>query len=277
MRVFISWSGETSKAVAEALRDWLPKVIQAVRPWMTAVDLFPGDRWSAEIAEKLEEVQTGITCLTADNLEAPWIHFEAGAISKLRDAVLIPFLFNVQQSDVPQGPLSQFQGVKADEAGAKALVESINKRVEEPLLDTQLEEQFKMYWPGLKKRLDDIASSSQAEGPPPRSEREILEEILALVRRRERRPGEEERREALYFRLGQALAEESSSRTPRWGELLSTALVPASEHMTLDRVAERMKEEFWKAAVRRVQEEEEEKEKERERQERNNVDADPKE
>ena len=31
MRVFISWSGQRSKALAEALRDWLPNVNPASR------------------------------------------------------------------------------------------------------------------------------------------------------------------------------------------------------------------------------------------------------
>jgi len=82
MEIFISWSGDRSKVIAEALNGWIPKVIQrlAQHVWMSASDIDPGQRWNREVAEKLAGSTFGILCLTEENLNAPWILFEAGAI-----------------------------------------------------------------------------------------------------------------------------------------------------------------------------------------------------
>jgi len=63
MQVFLCWSGERSKAVALTLSDWIPRVIQAVDPWMSH-DTDKGARWSPEIAERLELSKVGIICLS---------------------------------------------------------------------------------------------------------------------------------------------------------------------------------------------------------------------
>jgi hypothetical protein len=55
MDIFISWSGKRSRAFAEALRDWLPMIINAARPFLSSSDIDKGARWSTEIAGKLEK------------------------------------------------------------------------------------------------------------------------------------------------------------------------------------------------------------------------------
>jgi hypothetical protein len=101
MKVFISFSGERSKAVAHALRGWLKNVLQALDPWFSE-EIVKGKRWSPEIAKQLDETRFGIVCLTAENLEAPWICFEAGACSKSvrDDAYVVPYLHEVARSEV---------------------------------------------------------------------------------------------------------------------------------------------------------------------------------
>jgi hypothetical protein len=65
MKVFISWSGETSKQVADILRQWMPSVLQAVKPYFSPDDVAKGTRWANEISKELEAGQT------VDSFEVP--------------------------------------------------------------------------------------------------------------------------------------------------------------------------------------------------------------
>jgi len=97
-----------------ALANWLPLVIQALSPWVSTQDIQKGQRWAEEIAEKLEEAQFGILCLTPENLEAPWLLFEADAIAKLRrNSRVCTYLLNVGPSDLAW-PLAMFQATEAN-------------------------------------------------------------------------------------------------------------------------------------------------------------------
>jgi hypothetical protein len=82
MKVFISWSGNYGKAFAKLLHAWLPSVLQAVRPYFSPDDIAKGARWSNEISAELDGSQVGIIILTREAIAAPWIMFEAGALSK---------------------------------------------------------------------------------------------------------------------------------------------------------------------------------------------------
>jgi fatty acid desaturase len=51
MEIFISLSGDLSKAVAIELRDWLPYVLQYVKPFMSAQDIDKGQTWGQRISD----------------------------------------------------------------------------------------------------------------------------------------------------------------------------------------------------------------------------------
>ena len=129
MKVFISWSGERSKLLAEALRDMLPHLINAVEPWLSASAIEAGSRWGSDIARKLAATSFGILCLTPENLNEPWILFEAGAISKaVEKSRVVPYLLDLKSSDI-EDPLGQFQHIEADKDGTWSLVEALHKEV----------------------------------------------------------------------------------------------------------------------------------------------------
>ena len=53
MRVFLSWSGERSKLLAAALRDWLPLVLHSVEPWFSSEDIDKGAKWLVTLSSEL--------------------------------------------------------------------------------------------------------------------------------------------------------------------------------------------------------------------------------
>jgi hypothetical protein len=111
MKVFLGWSGDTSKEVALALHNWVPKVIQSVKPYVSSEDIAKGARWATEIAKELETSSYGIICITEQNLNSPWINFESGANTReIEKSNVTPFLFNLKPSEL-HGPLALFQSV----------------------------------------------------------------------------------------------------------------------------------------------------------------------
>jgi hypothetical protein len=183
-KVFISWSGTASQRIAGALNEWIPSVIQAVEPWMSSDDIRVGTRWADDIARRLQESKFGIICLTPDNLEAPWVLFEAGALSKtLAKTFVCPYLFHVEPTDLT-GPLTQFQAAKADEEGTRRLIETLNKALgDDRLTGTDIAKYFGKWWPDLEKQLHEIEPVGETEtAETRRSERDLIEETLGLVR-----------------------------------------------------------------------------------------------
>lgn len=189
MKIFLSWSGSLSHEVAKALDTWLPQVMNALQPWLSSQDIEKGARWFEEIGETLSTTDFGILCLTQTNIAAPWILFEAGALSKsLGQARVCPLLVNIKNADL-QGPLAQFNtaGISRDEI--LRLIQSINARLpdDKRRTEAQLEEAFDVWWPRLEKKLEEAvrrSASEEATQPkaPKRPIEDILDEILELTR-----------------------------------------------------------------------------------------------
>ena len=183
-KVFISWSGELSRKLAESLRQWLPGVLQFVQPYFTPDDIEKGTRWGADITKELDASQVGIICLTKENLDKPWILFEAGALSKsFEKAKVCTVLFNVETTDLT-GPLTIFQHTRFEKSEFKKLVKSVNSTGGDAKLeDSVLDSVFEMWWPQLEEKASKILSEHHPVGDTAgRSERDLLEEILELSR-----------------------------------------------------------------------------------------------
>ena len=82
MKLFVSWSQDISRQIAQDFREWLPLINQTIEPFMSEEDTDKGAHWSSTIRRELEQSAFGIVILTAENIESTWLHFEAGAIAK---------------------------------------------------------------------------------------------------------------------------------------------------------------------------------------------------
>jgi hypothetical protein len=159
MRVFLSWSGIVSRSFALALDEWIPLVVQCARPFISTGDIEKGKRWSDVLGDELSKTDYGIVCVTRDNYNAPWLHFEAGAISKaIGKSYVSPVLFGIRPSEI-SGPLSQFQLTVCDKDDILNLMRSINSRLDDyKLSDDVLVKEFEKWWPDLKAKLDELTT-----------------------------------------------------------------------------------------------------------------------
>ena len=164
MRVFLSWSGDISRAMAFALRDWLGMIVQTVEPWMSERDIAPGEPWADVLSHELENTRYGIVCLTRDNISSPWLAFEAGALAKAvgRQRV-VPLLADLSPSEL-KGPLSQFQAIRAKRSGVRSLVGDLATQSKSKLTEKRLDTLFEKLWPDLHVQFKGIL---QAKGHAP--------------------------------------------------------------------------------------------------------------
>jgi hypothetical protein len=189
VRVFISWSGDTSLKVAKALDAWLPTVLYSVESFISP-GIDAGATWLQEVRGKLEVSDFGVLCLTPDNINAPWLVFEAGALSKRVDmSRVVPLMLAVVPSDLLKSPLSQFQGKLPDQDGIWQLVCSLNKTGDQ-FEEIRIRPSFDKLWPELEAELAPILDeAATTRGKPSTQEtqlsaddRTVLEEILREVR-----------------------------------------------------------------------------------------------
>ena len=190
MKVFLSWSGKKSHKIALIFRDWLPSVIQEIDPYVSSEDIDKGARWSTDIAKELSDSTFGILCVTRENINAPWLTFEAGALSKTMDKAFVsPFLFDMKRSEV-DGPILQFQSTIFEKDDLKKLVTTLNKACEkDSLSDERLSKAFEVWYPTLQGELVKLRDENNFEDEDKNEvelhtpmTQEILEEILELSR-----------------------------------------------------------------------------------------------
>jgi hypothetical protein len=251
MKVFISWSGSFSQGVAEQLRNWLPLVVASANPYVSSEDIDKGSRWALKNGSELESSAYGIVCVTLETQFAPWIQFEAGALSRRLDVNRVsPLLVGVRPAELDRhNPLLQFQATEFVKADVRKLTHSLNRAAGTLQSPSIVEQQFDTWWDRLEAAVTTLTAEHEAASQmsptpsePSRVE-QMLEELLFHAREQRRgrasrsrtaegRPNPARAVEALLLRLASISA--SPAPEDRGGILLRLAAATEAAEAHLD-------------------------------------------
>ena len=167
MHIFVSWAGRESQAIALILRDWLPRVLPYVRPWVSAEDIRKGTRWDEELWNRLQATSYAIICATADAVRSPWVNFETGVVARAVgvESHVSPVLFGMSPDALGDLPLGKFQCTEFTETDIERLLKAINVSAGAPIPESQVAERFRQWWASLRDDIGclDLASADERE------------------------------------------------------------------------------------------------------------------
>jgi hypothetical protein len=159
--------------------------LQQVEPFLSAEDIEKGAKWRQVISGELREADLAIICLTPENLNSPWLLFEAGAVAKHDQSRVWTYLFGLKPTDIAD-PFSEFQHTLSTKEDTKKLLFTINEQVVDGKLPRErLTKVFDMWWPQLEKNLTKIPGQvpgDQRTKDPLKRMLEMTTEILQRVR-----------------------------------------------------------------------------------------------
>jgi hypothetical protein len=187
MRVFISWSGDDSRTLAEFINGWLPSVIQEVEPWISTHDIDTGEKWQESLTASLADpTAIGLLIVTKTNFKQPWLLFEAGALSKLPGSRVTPPLCGIQPGRLAGTPLSQFQSVAVNKKGLLKIIADIAKKCSKHLSEEQVKATFEKWWLDFElcyKSIPFATEMDEEEDKPSQKIENALEDIMRYLRR----------------------------------------------------------------------------------------------
>ncbi|WP_405600376.1 MULTISPECIES: hypothetical protein [unclassified Pseudoalteromonas] len=184
MKMFYSWSGTKSHKTAMAFSEWVPCILNAVKPWVSSEDIDRGSIWLNDILEQLKDTNYGLVFVTKENQDKPWILFESGALSKgLNESRVFTVLVDLQVRDINSGsPLKHLNHTTLDKDGILKLLKSINKQLDSTKVqESVLEMSFNALWPVLETQILQIQSDEPTLDLPKRDDKDVLNDILDNV------------------------------------------------------------------------------------------------
>lgn len=182
-KLFFSFAGSTSRELAAHLQEFYEYVLASATTFLSARDIGGGEPWAVRLLDELEQTNFGILCLTPDNFNEPWLHYEAGALSKQwKESHACCMLFGELQPTQIVGPLALRQHIPFKKDRVLALTRDINGTLTRPV-GPQLERLFNDYWDDLEtKCIETLSRVSNQSVAPQRTNGDLLSEVLDRVR-----------------------------------------------------------------------------------------------
>ncbi|OIK85192.1 hypothetical protein ATW79_09680 [Oenococcus oeni] len=180
MKIFLSWSGDLSKHIAECFHEFLPLVLQYTEPFMSSDDIARGDDWNNKINGELNNSRIGILFITPENINSNWLNFEAGALFSWKNkdeqqGTVMPVMINSLDitSVLSKSPLKQFQGTKSlSEEGVKSIFHSINLKADsDSLSEASFQSTFDQWWPKINQEINQVLKRPSTKIEPKKTDR----------------------------------------------------------------------------------------------------------
>lgn len=109
--IFVSWSGDAGREIANALRTTI-LAESAFKPWISA-GMEAGKRWFDEIEDAAKRADFAIGCMTPGASRRPWVNFEAGMLyGRLGKFAMLRF------EEELDGPLERLQAIDGTDRDA---------------------------------------------------------------------------------------------------------------------------------------------------------------
>lgn len=163
-KIFLCWSKSRSKAIAVAWASLLPHIIKDVQP-VLSTEFQKGKDWQKLLRQALNDARTGIVFLTPENVDAPWIHFEVGALATAvgnPDQDVFTYVYGFDPGRLA-GPLSIYQSTVATKEDTHRLLLGLCATLGRELPN---EGAYCAWWAKLQKALDNVPAPSITELVP---------------------------------------------------------------------------------------------------------------
>ncbi len=181
MNIFLSWSGNLSKAIASGFNEILPDVIQRVKPFFSPEKIGNGEVWFTSIVEALKASDLGIVFLTKDNFNEDWIIFEGGGIiaKGWLYVILCDFTiaeFNKSECFFKKLNVTEF---KNDHGMEDVFVSMKNRLGLTDIKDETIRRTFKHNWPAIKDKIYSLIKLKfQPKPTAPDLNKDILKKLI---------------------------------------------------------------------------------------------------